>query len=197
MIPHETLSHYLSHYGYLAVFLLSMVEGPIVTIVAAFLAAQGLLALPAVYGIVVLGDLIGDVGYYGIGRWSFGPLQRFLKARRPKLSRRIEQIGARFRSRPGRILLFGKLTHSAGFAVLLAAGAARIRMDTFFIYCILGTLPKSALLVAAGYFFGEYYKTLEGPLRFAGVIVLALLIMIIAYVLHRWNAAVADGPEQE
>lgn len=87
------------------------------------------------------------------------------------------------------MLLFGKLTHSAGFAVLLAAGAAHVKLRPFLGFNLLGALPKVLVLVLAGYWFGRLYTSLEGDLCIIGlagfllagsVLVLAARRMLVA-----------------
>lgn len=185
----DSWPHYISHYGYLAVFLLSLVEGPVVTIFAAFLVSQGVLDLKAVYATVVLGDLIGDLIYYAVGRWFIGRLPWRMGIRGRELRRRIDVLRSHIRAHAGRVLLFGKLTQSAGFAVLLAAGAARVRLDTFIFYNVVGTLPKSALFVVLGYFFGHFYNTLSGELRVAGMVGFAIFCLVTVPWIHRVCAA--------
>ena len=187
MISIEAWPHYISEYGYIAIFLLAIIEGPIVTIFASFLASQGVFDLPAVYATVIVGDLVGDSVCYVIGRWGLARLALPGISRWPSLRRRTEVVVAQLRFKPGRVLLFGKLTHSAGLGILLAAGAARIRFDRFLLYNLLGTMLKSAALVAIGYWFGQFYKTLNGSIQLISVIMLVLLMVVITYILHRWS----------
>ena len=177
---------YLSHYGYIALFVLAVVEGPIVTIIAAFLASRGVLSVPEVYATVVLGDLAGDALYYTTGRWFLRKLPWFSGLKGQKLKGRMEKVGGKLRTQPGRVLLFGKLTHSAGFAVLLAAGAARMRFGVFLLYNLLGTLPKSAALVVVGYYFGQSYKAINGQIERIGLVAFVLLAGVIILIVHRW-----------
>jgi membrane protein DedA with SNARE-associated domain len=79
-------------------------------------------------------------------------------------------LAPRIRTRAGAMLLFGKLTHSAGFAVLLAAGAARVDLRRFLAFNLLGTLPKVLVLVLLGYWFGRLYAAWQGDLRLAGLV---------------------------
>jgi membrane protein DedA with SNARE-associated domain len=188
---------YLSHYGYVALFVLALVEGPVVTIFAAFLASRGVLSVPAVYVTVVLGDLAGDAFYYAIGRWFLGKLPWFSGSRGRKLKGRMDQIGAKLRAQPGRVLLFGKLTHSAGFAVLLAAGAARMRLGGFLLYNLLGTLPKSAALVVVGYYFGRSYKAINGQMERIGLVAFVLLAGVIVFIVHRWAVSGGESKDPE
>ena len=217
------IQHYLAIYGYAALLPLAIIEGPAVTVFAAFLAAQGVFDVVGVYAIVVLGDLIGDVLHYAVGRWAAArwaakpraakPMAADLAAggwgaavrraigrwaTQPKSGRanrwmasvrqRVEVLAPRIRTRAGAMLLFGKLTHSAGFAVLLAAGAAHVKLRRFMAFNLLGTLPKSLVLVLLGYWFGKLYGSLQGDLRIAGVLAFLLagsgLLLAARYMLN-------------
>jgi membrane protein DedA with SNARE-associated domain len=168
---HPALQHILAVYGYAALLPLATIEGPVVTVFAGFLAAQGVLDIVAVYAIAVFADLLGDLAYYAAGRWM---LQRLADKRRGRwavrLHQRVSALAPRIRTRAGAMLLFGKLTHSAGFAVLLAAGAAHVKLRSFLGFNLLGALPKVLVLVLAGYWFGRLYASLEGDLRIVGLV---------------------------
>ena len=69
--------------------------------------------------------------------------------------RRMAQMIRTFRDNGVRLLVIGKLTHAAGFAVLFAAGAARMPFLTFVLANLLATIPKSLILFAIGYMFGS------------------------------------------
>ena len=172
---HPEMQHILAVYGYAALLPLTAIEGPAVTVFAGFLAAQGLFDLAGVYAVAVLGDLIGDVMYYAVGRWASGRWMVQPKANRQgrwaaRLHQRVSVLAPRIRTRAGAMLLFGKLTHSAGFAVLLAAGAARVDLRRFLAFNLLGTLPKVLVLVLLGYWFGRLYAAWQGDLRLAGLV---------------------------
>jgi membrane protein DedA with SNARE-associated domain len=181
--------HYISTYGYAAVFLLAVVEGPVVTVLAAFLATEGVLSLPAVYGIAVAGDLTGDLLLYALGRWLSGILPRDEASWRGKIKQRMDKMKPYVQERAGRLLLFGKLTHSAGFIVLLAAGASRIRLDRFLLFNLLGSLPKSAVFVIIGVFFGRFYGSLNGDLRIAAAVLFVVICASVAYLFYRRRQA--------
>jgi membrane protein DedA with SNARE-associated domain len=172
---HPEMQHILAVYGYAALLPLTAIEGPAVTVFAGFLAAQGLFDIAGVYAVAVLGDLIGDVMYYAVGRWASRRWMVQPKANRrgrwaARLHQRVSVLAPRIRTRAGAMLLFGKLTHSAGFAVLLAAGAARVDLRRFLAFNLLGTLPKVLVLVLLGYWFGRLYAAWQGDLRLAGLV---------------------------
>jgi len=177
----QAVQNYLALYGYVALLPLLVIEGPAVTVIAAFLASQDLLDVWAVYAIAVLGDLIGDMLYYAAGRWT---LRRITDPRgrwATRVRERVAQLAPRIRTRAGAMLLFGKLTHSAGFAVLLAAGAAHVSVRRFLLFNLAGTVPKSLLLVVVGYWFGRLYAATQADLALVSLagFVLATSVLVL------------------
>src|SRR4051812_44105505 len=102
----------LQTYGYIFLFPIAALEGPIITIIAALLASQGYFNIFAVYFVVVASDLVGDVLYYALGRWGQPLLVRWGKYIRLN-HEQLRALEERFRTSGGRTLLFGKFTHSA------------------------------------------------------------------------------------
>ncbi len=148
MTPHS-LTAFLSVHGLWILAPAALVEGPLVTVIAGALAAQGLLALPAVIAVATLADLAGDAALWLVGRKLRHRLPRRLQR---AVIRRIPP--QRLRRNAGRILMFGKLTHSAGALVLLAAGMARVPFWPFLGFNLTATLPKVVALAAFGWVFG-------------------------------------------
>lgn len=177
----QALQHYLALYGYTALLPLAIVEGPVVTVFAGILVAHGVLDVAIVYPVVVAGDLMGDLGHYLIGRWL--PLLVSFRGWRwtARLRGRAAAMAPLVRANAAKMLLVGKLTHSAGFAVLLAAGAVRVPLARFVGWNFAGTLPKSAVLLIAGYWFGRVLLSSHDEVAVAGVAGFALAL--IAFIL--------------
>lgn len=193
MTTPDWIASAISTYGYAALFLATVVEGPIATVIGAFLAAQGLLQVDLVYAIAVAGDLVGDLLFYLVGRsgklgghvgWN-----RLNERRRKRLAVLREQL----RAHPAGPLLLGKLTHAAGFLVLLAAGAARVPIVPFLGFNLLGTLPKVALFVLIGYFAGAAYNRIDTYLWIASCALFVVVLLGIGLYLRRRLAL--DPPE--
>jgi len=167
----------ISTHGLLILAPLSIIEGPVVSIVAGWLVSLALLQPLPVFICVVAGDLIGDSVLYFAGRsarldrWPL--IGQFLKLRRATLVPLIR----RFRDSSVRILAVGKLTHAAGFAVLLAAGAAKVPYRTFFLVNLLVTIPKSLALLALGYGFGAAHARLASWLSWGSALMVGLLAL--------------------
>ncbi|MCX6822933.1 MAG: VTT domain-containing protein [candidate division SR1 bacterium] len=60
----------LLKYKYLIMLALMIMEGPAVAFVSAFMAAQGIFSFGLVYLFSIIGDLIGDLGWYRVGRFA-------------------------------------------------------------------------------------------------------------------------------
>ena len=73
--------------------------------------------------------------------------------------------------------MFGKLTHSAGAAVLVAAGLARMPLWRFTWVNLLATVPKSLFFVVIGYAFGAAYSRIDDWIARASMLVLGLLVL--------------------
>lgn len=155
----EALTAFLAAHGLWFLAPLALLEGPLVTIAAGALAAKGILPLPAVLAIATAADLAGDALLWLAGRFLRHHLPRrlhrnILRAVPPRSLRR----------NAGRILTLGKLTHSAGALVLVAAGMARVPFLRFLGFNLAATLPKVAALAAAGWTFGASISETGGRL---------------------------------
>ena len=170
----DWVSSNIAGYGYAALFVAAVLEGPIATVIGAFLASQGLLELSGVYATVVLGDLAGDLLYYCVGRLGSMPGRRWRRAPNLRRQRHLATLRGYLHQHAGKTLLIGKLAHAAGFLVLLAAGAARVPLPRFLGYNLLGTLLKSAIFVLLGYFAGAAYHRIDTYLWIASCTVIAI-----------------------
>lgn len=149
------LSGFLSTYGLALLLPLAVVEGPVVSVLAGILCSQNVLNWYWVLPVLVLGDLIGDLIYYAIGRFSHARLQR-LAVRLGVPIHRTQAWDTRVAAHTTRMLLIGKWTHAVGALVLVTAGAVPVGLGRFLLVNMLATIPKSMLLLAVGEFVGPY-----------------------------------------
>lgn len=193
MTTPDWISSVISTYGYAALFLATIVEGPIATVIGAFLASQGLLQVDLVYAIAVAGDLVGDLILYLVGRAGKLGGNGWWKKLDDRRRRRLAVLREQLRANPAGPLLLGKLTHAAGFLVLLAAGVARVPVPRFLGLNLLGTLPKAALFVLIGYFAGAAYNRIDTYLWIASC-ALFVVVLLGAFMYVRRRLAL-DPPE--
>lgn len=177
MIGLDALALLLSKHGLAVLAPVAFIEGPIVTVIAAWLATQGLFDLWSVAAVVIAADLLGDFAFYALGRSGVSRLPLRWQARLRLDRVRLARLASHFDEKGGRTLLLGKLTHSLGFAVLVAAGAVRMPLLTFFWFNLLGTVPKSLAFVGIGYGFGAAYARIDDWIARASLAVLAVALL--------------------
>lgn len=185
MAETSQLVQLIQTHGYALVAPLALIEGPIVSVISGYLASLGLLKLPAVMMVVIVADLLGDAIFYVIGRkgrrWVPAGWMARIGLTRVKLARLVR----RFRANGTRFLVIGKVTHSAGFAILVAAGIAKMSFARFMLINLLVTIPKSVAFVMLGYVFGAAYTRIDGWI-FRGSLVMLTLLALGLLVRHLW-----------
>lgn len=160
-ISTDTILQLIQSQGLVILFLLSIFEGPIVTVIGGWLAKAGLLPFWGVYTVCVAADLVGDLLLYSFGRSGVHFLpERWL--RRIGLGEdRIARLAGHFGEKGGRTLVLAKWTHALGMAVLPAAGAARMPVPAFLFYNFVATLPKTLFFLVVGYSLGHAYASID------------------------------------
>ena len=174
----------MQNHGLWLVGPMAVVEGPIVTVIAAYLAKLGYMTLWGVYLVCVLGDLIGDGMYYWIGRAGPAILpHRWLAKLGLNEARQLALEGHFAKSGP-RTLLIAKWSHSAGLPIMLAAGAAQMNFPRYMWWNLLGTIPKTAAFTAIGWFIGSAYSAID---TWIWRVSLAAIIMVVSVVFILWR----------
>lgn len=173
----ETIAALLAKYGLALVAPVAVIEGPIVTVIASWLASTGRFDLWSVIVIVILADLLGDFIAYSLGRWGLAKLPEGWRRRLGLRPARLRLMAGHFAHKGGRTLLIGKITHSMGFPVLVAAGTARMKIAQFLWFNLLGTIPKSLFFVAVGYGFGAAYTRIDDWIGRISLVLLALILV--------------------
>ncbi|MFH1393183.1 MAG: DedA family protein [Patescibacteria group bacterium] len=175
----ENLVSLLTNYGYFILFPISVIEGPIVTIVAGFLASLGILNFFIVYVIVTLGDVLGDNAFYWAGRLGNNFFSRFFEKRHEK----VERVKEYFRVNERKALILSKVFYGIGAAGLFTAGSLKVPYKRFLTICLLTTAVQSVALITIGVLFGQAYEQLNKYLNYyttATIVVGLIIIFVIA-----------------
>lgn len=183
MFTLEKIIQLLITYKYYLLFPISVIEGPIISIIGGFLISGGILDPIITYLVLISGDIVGDTMYYSIGRWGGNPFIRrfghYIKIDENKLIRAEKH----FKNHGGKTLLFGK-TQAFGALILLAAGVIKMPYWKFIGYNTMGTILKTLILIIIGYYFGEAYSLINQYLGLtAGILSLLFIIAAIIYIL--------------
>jgi membrane-associated protein len=167
----DALAQILQTYGLWLLFPLAVVEGPIVTVIAGWLARLGMLPLVPTALVLIFADLVGDVLLYSLGRSGLGMLPHRWRDRMGLRPDRLADLAAHFDTKGGRTLILAKLTHSLGFAALVTAGAARMPVVPCLWFNLVGTIPKTAALLAIGYAVGEAHVAINTWIGWGSVLI--------------------------
>jgi membrane protein DedA with SNARE-associated domain len=197
-------------YGYLAIFVLMVLESACVPIPsevtmlfggalvsASFLAPDQqldlwLVALAGTGGNVVGSWLAYWAGYAGgrplIDRWG-----RYLLIRPHEVDRAHDWF-----ERHGELAVFGgRLLPVVRTFISLPAGVVRMGFGKFTVYTVLGCLPWCLLLTWLGYLLGERWETVERIFRpFAWGIAAAIFVAGVWFVWHRIRSIHQEEEEQ-
>ena len=140
---------------------LAVIEGPIVTAGAGWLAKLGVFAVVPVYLVCLAGDLVGDAIWYWIGRLGPKALPGRWLMRLGMTRVRRGALMDHYADKGAKTLLFGKLTHTTGLPIMLAAGMAKMPFGAYLWWNLVGSLPKTAALVAVGWFLGQAMDSVD------------------------------------
>ncbi|MBU0731334.1 DedA family protein [Patescibacteria group bacterium] len=168
-------------FGYWIAFLLVFIEGPIVTVIAGFLASLGYFNFVLILIIVIVADFLADVMYYLIGRWGGRPVLKRVERWTKFKDEQVDKLELAFKNHAGKTLIIGKFTNIIGAAILVIAGIARVPFYKFVFYNGSMTILKSFVLICLGYFFGSAYVNINsifGYIAFGTIAVMFILMLI-------------------
>lgn len=175
----QQIFQFVAQYGYVILLPLMIIEGPIVTILGAFLASVGMLNIWVVLTLSVIGDMIGDVIFYGIGhRWGMkfvDHVGKFIGITK-KIVLRLEKY---FMRHGGKTIFMVKATTGLCWATFVAAGIVKMPFKRFVAFSFLGGVLWSGFLAAMGYFFGYLYEQIVQYISYAGWIIAGLACIVL------------------
>lgn len=149
-----TLLRLISDWGLLILLPVTILEGPVATIIAGWLVRLAALPPGVTFVVCLVGDLIGDLMFYALGHQGARRIPARWQARLGLDRHRIAALSAGFARNGMRWLILAKLTQGAGAPVLAAAGAAGMRLGPFLGANLAAGAIKTAALMALGYSLG-------------------------------------------
>lgn len=179
--PSEALS-LLEQYKYFIIFPVAVIEGPIIIIISGFLIYLKILNLYAAFFVLSVADIIGDSMYYLIGRYWRGSERARKFAKYFGYSEKNEELLEKhFEVHKGKTFLFAKISHGLGSSIQIASGIAKVSYKEFLFYSILGTIPKTVLLLMVGFYLGNYYEKIDGYISMLAYFTVGILVFFILY----------------
>lgn len=167
----QLIIQFLSEYGYWIILPLMIIEGPIVTLIAAFMASLGVFNIYVIFLLSILGDVLGDVIFYWIGRKGGIHFVRRVGKYIGITEELVVKMEKFFASHGGKTIFAVKSTTGLCWATFIAAGIVKMPFRKFVGYSVLGGLVWSGFLVIMGYFFGYLYEQIVDYINYSGLII--------------------------
>ncbi|HAT74348.1 MAG: hypothetical protein US30_C0018G0010 [Candidatus Moranbacteria bacterium GW2011_GWF2_36_839] len=178
----QQIFQFLSHYGYAIMLPLMIIEGPVVTIIAAMLASLGAFNVFVVLILSIIGDMGGDIIFYGLGyKYGMGFVRRVGKYMgiTESLVLKMEKY---FEHHGGKTIFAVKSTTGLCWATFTAAGIVKMDFRKFIKYSFLGGIVWSGFLVAMGYFYGYLWREIKQYIEWIGWLIFAVAISSFIFV---------------
>lgn len=175
----QVLLEFITQYGQWAVLLCAFSFGESVIISAGFLAATGVLLLPNVYILALIGTLISDSIWFLFGHLILSRPKRLQQSseRYQRVVSRIEHITG---DKPFLILLFMKFLYGTRILTILYLSHRKLGFGTFLFFDAIGTMVWLAVMLGIGWLAGRGITNLfpqAKQLQYAFTILVAAAII--------------------
>ncbi len=190
---------WILHHGYPLLFIVMLIEGPVVTAAGAFVAALHYFNVWIVLLLSILANLIPDLVYYAIGYWGrenflnkYGHYVGITKGRIAT----VEKLAKRH---SGKSLFAIKMIPLLATPGLIIVGATKMDIKKYAFWSAAITIPTSLIYLILGYYFGTAYDTIDHYLHIGGYVIAGavVVILIVAYVQRKYVARYARKLEKE
>jgi membrane protein DedA with SNARE-associated domain len=182
----ESLTSVILGYRYWILIPLSILEGPIVALATAALAARGYFNPYVVFCIFIVKDLVVDGGYYYVGRFAVAGQITSRWMAKAHVIPHAESLRPQWEHHAWRTTWIGKLSWGLGPAVLAIAGIVGVPASAFFTYASSVALVQYGVLFALGYTVGHAFTAVSAALRIVQVVVALSLVIAIIYTRRRF-----------
>ena len=174
-----TVQWVLQH-GYPLLFIVMLIEGPVITAAAAFAAALHYMNIWVVLALSVLANFIPDLVYYAIGYWGRETVVNKYGHYLGITPERIAATEKLAEQHSGKSLFMIKMIPFLATPGLILVGATKMDVKKYALWSIVIIVPSSLLYLIIGYYFGAAYNTIEHYLDLGGYLIAAALIIIVA-----------------
>lgn len=176
-------SSLLEHYGYIAIFVGTFVEGESMLLLGSFAAHKGYLSMPWVLATAGVAAFISDQIYFRLGR-RYGSR---LVVDRPQLQTRVGKALAIIDRHAILCVLVMRFLWGFRIALPLAIGMSSMPAVRYVLLDVVGAAIWAGLVGWIGYSSVQIFAATVADFRtYEGVIVAALVLVALAVVAVRW-----------
>lgn len=180
-IPHspDSAMLFVQSHGYFLIFLVMVLEGPLITMAAAFAASMGIFSIQIIFLLSLLGDLVGDGIHYFIGHSTRRVVMEKYDLKFGLSKKRIKKLEKGLREHFGKYLFLIKFTPILTTPGLLLTGTMRVPIKKFIFYSFLITLPRTIFFTLTGYYLGVALSKVIRYTQIGGYVVLGVIIILV------------------
>ncbi len=183
--PATGLLAFVQTAGYPLLAVIFVVEGPITTFAAAMAASIGLLNVYLILALSALGNVIGDIVLYSVGRFGRARLVDRYGPRVGVTDERLRSFEGLFREHPVKTLLASKLF--VPVPGLISAGVTRMDFRKFISLSIPMSTGYSLVFTLLGYYSGVSIAALSHALKIWDSVALLLIGgVIVVSIIMAW-----------
>ena len=199
------MQHFIATYGYVAIFLLMLLESACVPVpselVMTFGGALAAGAVPGtslnLAGVIiagVAGNVVGSYVAWTVGRYGGQAALRRWGSRLRIRADELDRASAWFDRYGPRAVLIGRLLPVVRTFISLPAGIAGMNPARFGIYTTLGCIPWTAALAFAGYAVGANWHSIVDGFKGPTYIIAAAVLILLAVGAWRYVRARPPAP---
>jgi membrane protein DedA with SNARE-associated domain len=171
----------VASYGYLAVFVGTLLEGETILLAAGYAAQRGLLHWPVVIAIAIAGGTLGDQIAFMVGRWK----GLVLIARFPSLAHRVPQVHRLLERYHVVLILVIRFLYGLRIAGPIIMGTTKLPFFRFAVLNFLGAVLWALVVSGAGYYFGMALEAWVADVEHVELFVL-LGILLAGFIAALW-----------
>lgn len=189
----QVTADWIIAHGYILMFLLMMIEGPVITAAGAFVAALGLFNIWIVLILSIFGNLIPDIIFYSIGYFGrekfINKYQKYLGLKKGN----IEYLENMINTHAIKSLVLIKLVPFLATPGLIMVGLTKMDIKKYIKWSLIITVPSSLIYLIIGYYFGTAYDKIEHYMNIGGYLIVTFLILffIIMHYIKKFYQKVA------
>ena len=174
------LFSFVQSHGYFVIFLIMILGGPGVTAVAAFVASFGLFNVYLILLFSFLGNIIGDLIYFYIGRTGRRIIIDKYSERFKINKHHLKKLESKIHEHPGKALTIIKVIPPLPAPGLVLVGAINMPLKKFLFFSVIISFFYSLFFVLIGYYLGHVYTSLS---KYSNVLSITVTTIVLAIIL--------------
>ena len=173
---------------YIVIAIIACAEGPWISLILGVVLRLGFLYFWPIYIALMVGDLVGDVVWYYVGR-RYGHSFIAKHGHRFNITEAgVERLTRLFHKHKHVVLFLSKISNGMGFALvtLMTAGMVKIPFGRYIVVNAVGQLAWTGFLIGTGFFFSSLYITVDNVLGKISITAVIVILLFLAYRYYKY-----------